>query len=104
MTVLDLITRELSSRIAGAQRGHCIRVDDITAEESHSLRTSLVASINGQGLDRIDVQVLDVESGTGQATVEEAVGVRNDKDVVFVLLVPPALANEASSLDNAFQR
>jgi DNA phosphorothioation-dependent restriction protein DptH len=105
MTVLELITRELSLRLSGAQPGHCIRLDDLTEDESHSLRDSLVSLIHAEGpVDSIDVRVLDKVAGPGRATVEEAVGVRNNKDVVFVLLVPPALANEASSLDNAFQR
>jgi len=105
MTVVDLVSGELIERIAAAKPGHCIRVDGPTAVEAEALRGTLVSSLQEEtkkGL--IDVRVLDVDPGPGRATVEEAVGIRNNKNTVFLLFVPPALANVASSLDNAFLR
>jgi DNA phosphorothioation-dependent restriction protein DptH len=105
MTVVDLITGELSKRIAAAEPGHCIRVDGPTAEEAEALRDDIVSSLQRERKNSlVDVRVLDVAPGPGRATVEEAVGIRNNKNAVFLLLVPPALANQASSLDNAFLR
>ena len=107
----SILAELLYSRIADAKAGHCLRVDDLTLSEATELQISFIAALADLELKTpVDVRVLDVESGQGRVTIEEAVGLRNDVALpdsqasILVLLVPPTLAREASSLDNAFER
>lgn len=107
----SILAELLYSRITDAKAGHCLRVDDLTLSEALVLQSAFVAALTDRELTTpVDVRVLDVASGEGKVTIEEAVGLRNDVALadaqasIFVLLVPPSLAREASSLDNAFER
>ncbi|MBM4555135.1 DUF87 domain-containing protein [Rhodococcus hoagii] len=112
MTTRTAILSELLVDIIGAARGgHCLRVDDLTLEEASDLQHVVSESVGTRdGGAPVQIRVLDQIGGVGRVTIEEAIGLRNDialpgeHSAILILLVPPSLAREASSLDNAFQR
>ena len=100
--VREVLAAELAAAAGSAALGHCMRVDDMDAEDAESLSRSLSELVDES---RVRVTVLGPsDEGAGRISVETAVGIRNDKDRVFVLLVPAGLAHVASSLDNSFER
>jgi len=106
-----MLSELLGDVIAEARGGHCLRVDDLTLDEALDLQRVVSESV-GAGSDGspVQIRVLDRVGDDRRVTIEEAVGLRNDialpgeHSAILILLVPPALAREASSLDNAFQR
>lgn len=106
-TLSDLLVTSIDA----AKPGHCLRVDDLTHEEATDLQKAVsTACCVREDKTPVWVRVLDKVGGDGHVTIEEAVGLRNDvalhdqRGAILILLVPPSLAREASSLDNAFQR
>ncbi|MGW5148239.1 ATP-binding protein [Rhodococcus koreensis] len=106
-TLSDLLVTSIEE----AKPGHCLRVDDLTLEEASNLQEAVTDALRVR--DRktaVWVRVLDKVGGEGRVTIEQAVGLRNDvalpdeEAAILILLVPPSMAREASSLDNAFQR
>ena len=106
-TVSDLLVKSIDA----ARPGHCLRVDDLTLEEAIDLQEAVTDALGVRdGKTPAWVHVLDKVGGDGRITIEQAIGLRNDvvlpdqQAAILILLVPPSLAREASSLDNAFQR
>ena len=86
----NLVQEALADRIvqsvAGAELGHCMRVDDIAEEDALRLAAVVRAKIDS---DKFRVAVLaSRDHGGATVTVETAVGIRNDKTHVFVLARP----------------
>lgn len=107
----ETLSELLVARIKSAKAGHCLRVDDLTSDEATELQAAVTDLVTGRsGQTSVMVRVLATLGGEGRVTIEEAVGLRNDvalsdqHGAILILLVPPSLAREASSLDNAFQR
>jgi hypothetical protein len=101
----ELLAHLLVANVSGAEKGHCLRVDDLDLEHAAELQSAATAVLAGLSDGaRALVKVLDRVGSDERVTIEEAIGIRNDSNSVFILLVPPTLAREASSLDNAFQR
>jgi DNA phosphorothioation-dependent restriction protein DptH len=101
----SLVQEALAARIihsvARAELGHCVRLDDIVEADAFELAALVRHKVDAE---KFRVAVLASEEDDGAVTVETAVGIRNDKTHVFVLLVPPGQAHAASSLDNSFER
>ncbi|WP_193661176.1 ATP-binding protein [Nocardioides kribbensis] len=98
----EALADRIVESVAGAESGHCMRVDDIVEEDALKLAALVRGKVDS---DKFRVAVLaSQEHGEGTVTVETAVGIRNDKSHVVVLLVPPGEAHAASSLDNSFER
>lgn len=100
--VLDNLARRLFKALEGKELGHCVRIDDVAEADANELSSSLIQL--AQDNPKFLIATLAAEAGPDRITVESAVGVRNDKSHVFVLLVPPGVAHAASSLDNSFER
>ena len=109
-TRIETLSELLIADISDAKPGHCMRVDDLTLEDSVGLQQAIIRALRVENGTPVRVHIVDNAGGDGRVTIEEAIGLRNDVAVpdeqasVLVLLVPPTLAREASSLDNAFQR
>ncbi|MBO0898943.1 ATP-binding protein [Cellulomonas sp. zg-ZUI199] len=99
--VLEQLAARVLESVSGAEVGHCLRVDDIAETEAFELARLLASEVDEE---RVRVAVLSSVTGELAVDVETAVGIRNDKARVFVLLVPPGQAHAASSLDNSFER
>jgi len=101
----SLVQEALGARIihsvARAELGHCVRLDDIVEADAFELAALVRHKVDAE---KFRVAVLASEEDDGVVTVETAVGIRNDKTHVFVLLVPSGQAHAASSLDNSFER
>ncbi|MFD2028418.1 helicase HerA domain-containing protein [Promicromonospora aerolata] len=101
----NLVQMSLADRVihsvANAELGHCVRVDDIVEADAFELAGLVRQEVDAE---KFRVAVLASQGHGGAVTVETAVGIRNDKSHVFVLLVPPGQAHAASSLDNSFER
>ncbi|WP_063066453.1 ATP-binding protein [Nocardia violaceofusca] len=107
----ETLSELLVAYIETAKAGHCLRVDDLTSEQAVDLQAVVAERFADRpGRPPLMVRVLDQNGGRGRVTIEEAVGLRNDiahsdeHGAILILLVPPSLAREASSLDNAFLR
>lgn len=106
-----MLSELLGEIIAEARGGHCLRVDDLTLEEALDLQRVVSGSVAaGDDGSPVRIKVLDRVGDDCRVTIEEAIGLRNDialpgeHSAILILLVPPSLAREASSLDNAFRR
>jgi hypothetical protein len=96
------VARLAAEQLDKTQIGHCLRLDELTLEDAERLAIALSADTVR---DRtVAVLTTGRFAKQGQMTVEEAVGVRNDKDTRLLLLVPTGMAHSASSLDNSFEK
>lgn len=99
--VWEALAARLTAAVAAAERGHCVRIDDVAEPEALEIAKLMTDSIDPR---LVKVAVLDVVTSGVRVDVQTAVGIRNDKSHVFALLVPPRQAHAASSLDNSFER
>jgi DNA phosphorothioation-dependent restriction protein DptH len=98
--LLGEIGWRLAERLSRAVVGHCLRLDELTGDDAYRLMSAL----DELNVSDSTIAVLSTESGRPHMTVEEAIGVRNDKNTRLLLLVPTGLGHTASSLDNSFEK
>jgi hypothetical protein len=99
-TLLDALADELADKVAHAEPGHCVRVDDV----SEDMATPLVRRMQSRITDAW-VNVLRAQpTGDFDIPPEKAIELRNRKQRICLLLVPAREGHAASSLDNAYQR
>ena len=99
--VLEALAARVVNSVTTAAAGHCVRVDDIFEADAFELAAAVQRELSS---DQFRLAVLASEDNELAVNVETAVGIRNDKKQVLVLLVPPGQAHAASSLDNSFER
>ena len=96
----DLLADRLQRHMAGAEAGHCVRVDDIDS----ALADRLCAAV-GARLPQAAVNVLrGTPNNNHDIAAERAIELRNRKERPCLLLVPAGEGHAASSLDNSFMR
>lgn len=99
--VWEALAWRLAAAVSAAERGHCVRIDDVAEDEATRIAQLMTKAVDPS---LVRVAVLDASTGGVHVDVQTAVGIRNDKSHVFALLVPPGQAHAASSLDNSFER
>lgn len=102
--LLDAMAGPLQAQLADIVAGHCVRVDDLSAEDAAELARRMTA-----GRAQLAVHVLtgyQRTSGTDgiHISADRAVELRNRKERPLLLLVPSGAGHAASSLDNSFER
>ncbi|MFD3593187.1 helicase HerA domain-containing protein [Nocardia sp. NPDC058640] len=104
-SVLDQIAAALTEHVHDHRAGHCVRVDNLRAEDAENLAMTLRAGPAGHVADVL--VLVDSAKETEKAFhvhAERAVELRNRKQRQLVLLVPVGVGAAASSLDNSFER
>ncbi|KQT01271.1 helicase HerA domain-containing protein [Cellulomonas sp. Leaf395] len=96
--IADLILSQVAQRPAG----HCVRIDELTFEDSRSIATTLRADLSGRAVE-VHVLVDSVADAGLEVPAERAIEIRNRKECALVLLVPSGAGHAASSLDNSFE-
>lgn len=100
--VINLMAESIYRRLGSYTTGHCVRIDDASAEQA--------AALVGALRDLLDDEQADVwrlaSDGDGSLDIaaERAVELRNRKRRPLVLFVPSTEGHAASSLDNSFER
>ncbi len=97
-----VIAEALAERMQSYAAGHCVRVDDVSAEQAEYL-VPLLRELVGE----IDVDVWKLaESKVSDfdLVAERAIELRNRKRRALLLFVPSGQGHAASSLDNSFER
>jgi DNA phosphorothioation-dependent restriction protein DptH len=99
-TLVERIAGRLEARLGARERGHCIRVDDLSQADA----LALAEEIAGDAID-FDVHVLANREPQHQyeIRVDRAIELRNRKHRPLLLLVPAGAGHAASSLDNSFE-
>lgn len=98
--LLDVLVDHLATVMAGAESGHCVRIDDVASD----LGPSLVGALR-QRLPEVAVHVLRAVPRTDiEIPPQKAIEMRNRKQQPCLLLVPAGEGHAASSLDNSFKR
>jgi len=98
--LIERVAARLERRLAARLPGHCVRVDDLTADDA----LAIAEEIAGHSAT-FDVHVL---AQTGQRhrleiRADRAIELRNRKQRPLLLLVPAGTGHAASSLDNSFE-
>lgn len=98
--LIDAIADQLSDLMAGAEPGHCVRVDDVDSALSRPLAAALSERIPQTAIHILRSRPEHPE----EIRPERAIEIRNRKAAPALLLVPAGEGHAASSLDNSFRR
>jgi DNA phosphorothioation-dependent restriction protein DptH len=107
-TVTELLATVLLTRLQGAARGHCARVDYLTHADAaaicRELRTIAAPTVPDLAAHVLAASVPKQDADQLYITTDRAVELRNRKNAVFCLFVPADLVDAAfSSLANSFE-
>ena len=96
----DRIASNLRERLSRRQAGHCVRVDDLSAEDARAVAEAIASQSPA-----FDVHVLSAEARSPPLEIgaDRAIELRNRKLQPLLLLVPSGTGHAASSLDNSFE-
>jgi DNA phosphorothioation-dependent restriction protein DptH len=96
----DRIAANLREVLSTRQAGHCVRVDDLSADDARAVAAAIAGRSPG-----FDVHVLTATTPISPAEIgaDRAVELRNRKLRPLLLLVPSGTGHAASSLDNSFE-
>ena len=98
--LLDMLAEQSASVMAGADPGHCVRIDDVSSDLAPSLAGAL-----RQRLPDVAVHILRATpQSDSEIPPQRAIEIRNRKQQPCLLLVPAGEGHAASSLDNSFNR
>lgn len=99
-TLTGRIAADLRDRLSQRHDGHCVRVDDLSAEDARAVAEEIATQAPG-----FDVHVLSAASPVSprEIGVDRAIELRNRKRKPLLLLVPSGTGHAASSLDNSFE-
>jgi DNA phosphorothioation-dependent restriction protein DptH len=96
----ERIAVRLEEHLAKRPPGHCVRVDDLTADDARALAEQIVG--HSPAFDT-NVLAQDVSWPPLEIKAERAIELRNRKVRPLLLLVPAGAGHAASSLDNSFE-
>ncbi len=99
----SIVSQLIRDRLVDAAEGHCVRIDYLDREEALAVCSSLRSYTN----TKLTSFVLGTSSADRlepcETTADRAIELRNRKQGVFCLLVPPDIVDAAiSSLGNSF--
>ena len=99
-TLTGRIAANLQDRLSRRNAGHCVRVDDLSAQDARAVAEEIASRSPG-----FDVHVLSASGPVSpwEIGVDRAIELRNRKRKPLLLLVPSGTGHAASSLDNSFE-